>query len=82
MYCDLLKLNSKLSSCSSYHNIIYNIIYYGTYIYVYLDIKLKIVIINSISVCVCIKCPKIHARSNFDRKYRFIIKNCKFFIDS
>ena len=28
------------------------------------------------------ECPKIHARNNFDRKHRFIIKNCKFFIDS
>ena len=51
--------------------------------YIYLDIELKLLIINSyICICVCIKCPKIHARNIFDRKHKFIIKNCKFFIDS
>ena len=49
--------------------------------YIYLDIELKLLIINS-CICICIKCPKIHARNIFDRKHRFIIKNCKFFIDS
>ena len=52
-------------------------------VYIYLDIEFKLLIINScICVCVCIKCPKIHARNIFDRKHKFIIKNCKFFIDS
>ena len=50
--------------------------------YVYLDIELKLFIINScICVYVCIKCSKIHTRNIFDRKHRFIIKNCKLFID-
>jgi hypothetical protein len=30
----------------------------------------------------CLGCPKIHARSKFHKKHRFLIENCGFFIES